>query len=434
MAVKKPDGVLQTTTSTGTGDLTLDGSVASYRTFAQAVTAGEMAWGDEVYYVVQDGTNREWGRAQVISSGPTLKRSTGTIIGSTNAGAAISAAGGGVTQIFPATPDSLKLLTQDRKANGGTIAETGTDNAFTVKQTLGAGLDVTGATALTGTLAVTDTSTDTLVTITRDQTDAPSGDAALVSLVDKNGGAESGPNVDFDRQTASGAAEDVLAYVRFKGRSSTGVSRVYAALKAIATTVTNAAEAGRLVVQAMVAGALTDIWTMASNGLYAAGLTPQGAGTGNFTAIYVNGVEQVAQTRQAFRGSQSSGTGSAVSGANKIQLSQDYLSITSASFDNANDEVTLPAGTYNFRASISSFEETSYGGTAEFRLRNTTDGSTIGSSVLLPTIGTNLAGGAVLHGDFTLAGSKVVRLEINYASGSHTWTARYPVLEIVKVG
>jgi hypothetical protein len=96
--------------------------------------------------------------------------------------------------------------------------------------------------------------------------------------------------------------------------------------------------------------------------------------------------------------------------------------------------VTLPAGTYNFRASISSFEETSYGGTAEFRLRNTTDGSTIGSSVLLPTIGTNLAGGAVLHGDFTLAGSKVVRLEINYASGSHTWTARYPVLEIVKVG
>ena len=436
MAVKKPDGVLQTTTSTGTGDLTLDGTVAGYRTFAQAVTAGEMAWGDEVYYVVQDGTNREWGRATVISSGPTLKRSTGTMSGSTNGGSAISAAGGGVTQIFPAAPDNLKLLTQDRKANGGTIAETGTDNAFSVKQTLAAGLDVTGASNLTGAVAITDTSTETLLTVTRNQTDAPASDAPLLLLVDKNGGAESGPNLDLDRQSASPAANDVLGYVRFKGFSSTGVARVYAAIKAIATTVTNASEAARVVVQAMVGGTLTDIWTMASNGLYAAGLTPQGAGTGNFTALYVNGVLQTAGSRQAFFTYQSSASQTSVTGAQKITLtSASYNSITSASWDNTNDELTLPAGTYRFQLSITSFEETGYssGAVASLRFRNTTDSSDVGQAIEIPVVSTDRGGGVVCFGDFTIAGSKVFRAEISYGSGTHTWTVRYPQLEVVKV-
>lgn len=421
MAVKKPDGVLQTTTSTGTGDLTLDGTVAGYRTFAQAVTAGEMAWGDEVYYVVQDGTNREWGRATVISSGPTLKRSTGTIIGSTNGGSAISAAGGGVTQIFPAAPDNLKLLTQDRKANGGTIAETGTDNAFSVKQTLAAGLDVTGATALTGDLTM-------------------SGDAAInggnLTLTKTDDGA-TGAEFESYHNTASAAVSDKVWRHTISAKNASGTKKTAADWYTEWLDATNASEDARTKFQAMVAGTLTEIFGFGSDGFTIGNVTPQGIGTLNIKGgFYIDGVLQTAQTRQAFFTYQSSASQTSVTGAQKITLtSASYNSITSASWDNTNDELTLPAGTYRFQLSITSFEETGYssGAVASLRFRNTTDSSDVGQAIEIPVVSTDRGGGVVCFGDFTIAGSKVFRAEISYGSGTHTWTVRYPQLEVVKV-
>lgn len=82
------DRVVETTTTTGTGTYTLDGARTGYRSFADAVTAGDFATGDTVYYYATDGTDWEVGSGVFTVATLTLTRAT--IARSSNAGAAVN--------------------------------------------------------------------------------------------------------------------------------------------------------------------------------------------------------------------------------------------------------------------------------------------------------------------------------------------------------
>lgn len=83
-----------TTTTTGTGTVTLGSAVAGYLTFAQAGVAN----GDVVDYAIKDGNDSEIGTGTYTSSGTTLTR---TVTKSTNSDAALNLSGAAEVFITP---------------------------------------------------------------------------------------------------------------------------------------------------------------------------------------------------------------------------------------------------------------------------------------------------------------------------------------------
>lgn len=78
------DRVQETTTTTGTGALSLGGAVSGYQTFSSVATNGQ-----QVYYAVYDGaSNWEIGRGVYNSSGDTLSREV--VFASSNSGSLVS--------------------------------------------------------------------------------------------------------------------------------------------------------------------------------------------------------------------------------------------------------------------------------------------------------------------------------------------------------
>ncbi len=82
------DRVKETTTTTGTGTVSLGGAVTGFRAFSSAFATGTV-----VYYCITDGTNWEVGYGAVTTGTPwALARST--VLASSNAGALVSFAAG----------------------------------------------------------------------------------------------------------------------------------------------------------------------------------------------------------------------------------------------------------------------------------------------------------------------------------------------------
>lgn len=111
------------TTTTGTGTITLGSAVSGYLTFALAGVAN----GDVVDYAIKDGSNSEHGTGTYTSSGTTLTR---TVTKSTNANAAISLSGTAEVFISPRaeTLNDASLFTSGTlpvgRINGGTANQT----------------------------------------------------------------------------------------------------------------------------------------------------------------------------------------------------------------------------------------------------------------------------------------------------------------------
>jgi len=84
---KMADRVQETTATTGTGTYTLAGAKTGFRSFTSAFSNS-----DTVFYAATDGTDWEVGFGVFTTSGTTLTR--GTILASSNAGAAVSWAAG----------------------------------------------------------------------------------------------------------------------------------------------------------------------------------------------------------------------------------------------------------------------------------------------------------------------------------------------------
>lgn len=88
MALVIADRVKETTTSTGTGTITLAGAEEGYQSFA---VVGD---GNTTYYCIAADTGTEWevGIGTYTSSGTTLSR--GTILSSSNGGSAVNFSAG----------------------------------------------------------------------------------------------------------------------------------------------------------------------------------------------------------------------------------------------------------------------------------------------------------------------------------------------------
>ena len=96
MALVISDRVKETTTTTGTGTLTLGGAVTGFETFTVNLSDG-----DTTYYACTDNTDFEVGLGTFTASGTTLARTT--ILASSNSGSAVNW-GAGTRTVFCTLP------------------------------------------------------------------------------------------------------------------------------------------------------------------------------------------------------------------------------------------------------------------------------------------------------------------------------------------
>jgi hypothetical protein len=140
MALVIANRVQETTTTTGTGTVTLAGATSGFQSFAVVGNT------NTTYYTITSGTDWEVGIGTYSTTGPTLARTT--ILSSSNANAAITLTG--TSTVFSSYPaekvisDGYGLLPV---ANGGTGQSSYTDGQLLVGNTTGNTLTKTTLTA-----------------------------------------------------------------------------------------------------------------------------------------------------------------------------------------------------------------------------------------------------------------------------------------------
>lgn len=97
MALVLKDRVKETTSTTGTGTLTLAGAATGFQSFS---VVGN---GNTTYYTITDGTDWEVGIGTYTASGTTLSRDT--VLSSSNSGSAVNL-GAGSKDVFVTAPAS----------------------------------------------------------------------------------------------------------------------------------------------------------------------------------------------------------------------------------------------------------------------------------------------------------------------------------------
>jgi len=126
MALVLADRVQETTTTTGTGSVTLDGAVTGFQSFA---VVGN---GNTTFYTIADqgGANWEVGIGTYSTTGPTLARTT--VLSSSNGGSLVTFTAGTKT-VFVTYPSeqSVNLDASNNVSALGTISS-GTWNATTI--------------------------------------------------------------------------------------------------------------------------------------------------------------------------------------------------------------------------------------------------------------------------------------------------------------
>ena len=180
MAFVIADRVRETTTTTGTGTITLGGAVTNFETFT-----ANLSNSDTTYYAIVDNTNSDFevGLGTFTASGTTLARS---VLASSNSNNLVDF-GAGTKDVFITIPAS-KMVVEDGSNNvsiGGTVTAT----AFSGSGASLTGVDVVNDTSpqLGGAL---DVQTHDIVTISnRDLELAPNGTGKVVVKGNGNQGA-----------------------------------------------------------------------------------------------------------------------------------------------------------------------------------------------------------------------------------------------------
>ena len=116
MALVLADRVKETTTTTGTGTITLNGAEANFVTFSSVLSNG-----DTTYYAIVDDTNNDFevGLGTFTTSGTTLTRTT--VLSSSNSGSAVDLSAG-TKEVFVNYPagKSVYLNGSNQLVIGGT--------------------------------------------------------------------------------------------------------------------------------------------------------------------------------------------------------------------------------------------------------------------------------------------------------------------------
>ncbi len=126
MALVLKDRVKETTTTTGTGAISLGGAVANFQAFSAVLSNG-----DTTYYAIVDTTNTafEVGLGTYASSGNTLTRTT--VLESSNSGSAVNLSAGSKS-IFIAYPAEKAVY---EESDGSVLIENLELNANSIKST-----------------------------------------------------------------------------------------------------------------------------------------------------------------------------------------------------------------------------------------------------------------------------------------------------------
>ena len=147
------DRVKETTTTTGTGTITLAGAVDGFQSFA-AIGNGNIT-----YYAITNDNNYEVGLGTYTASGTTLSRDT--VLESSNSGSKISLSGG-ESEVFCTYP-AEKAVIQDNDNTGIAPQIGATNGIFVNNQVVGTSYTLpTGYNAI----SASPVSLDTGVTVT----------------------------------------------------------------------------------------------------------------------------------------------------------------------------------------------------------------------------------------------------------------------------
>jgi hypothetical protein len=123
MALVLADRVKETTTTTGTGTVTLGGAVTGYQSFAAIGNA------NTTYYVIAGQGTSEWevGIGTYTSSGTTLSRTT--ILASSNAGSLVSFSAG-TKDVFVTYPSSKSVYLDSANYNTASAPQLNASNGL----------------------------------------------------------------------------------------------------------------------------------------------------------------------------------------------------------------------------------------------------------------------------------------------------------------
>jgi hypothetical protein len=117
MALVIADRVLETTTTTGTGTITLNGAEIGFQSFSSGIGDG-----NSTYYAITAATDWEVGVGTYDNTGGTLTRDV--VVDSTNGGALVNF-GAGTKQVFVTYPGEKAVFLDDNGIPNANIATTG---------------------------------------------------------------------------------------------------------------------------------------------------------------------------------------------------------------------------------------------------------------------------------------------------------------------
>ena len=406
MAVLKNRAKMSTST-TGTGTITLGSAEDGYQTFADAGVADA----DVVRYVIEDGSNFEIGTGTYTASGTTLTR---TVSESSNSDAAINLSGS-ATVFIGATAEDIPALYADNPSSATTPTASGANAIAIGDNTTASGED---AVAIGDNIVASGLRSISLGGFSDATGDYSVALGAGAQALGENAVAIKG-NANYQRTTAigmnGGGSKSIAGVVGTSTGGATALSGSYAgALDSFAAAIANN----------------TSSYGATGNNSIAIGKQAKATATNSYAIGYFNSATGIYGTVVGGAGSSATGSNSTVIGGFTNVASATGSTVLGGQYNDATGAESLVGG-YSSTASHSNsivFGDTASSSAAnEITLGSTSDTVRISSAYTLPTSdGTN---GQVLTTD----GSGAVTFADAGGGGASAYTFNNQTLDYTVV-